>query len=65
MNGRALLTLAAVVWLLAPIAPPSAGAHAVLVRSIPSSRAALSLPPDRIQLWFSEPIEPAFSTLTV
>ena len=67
MNGRALLSLAAVVSLLAPVAMmrSSAEAHAVLVKSIPSSRAVLSHPPDRVQLWFSERIEPAFSTVSV
>jgi len=67
MNGRALLSWAVVVSLLAPVAMmrSSAEAHAVLVKSIPSSRAVLSHPPDRVQLWFSERIEPAFSSVSV
>lgn len=47
------------------IPPPPARAHAVLVKSAPASRAALSYPPDRADLWFSERLEPAFSTLSV
>ena len=64
MNGRALLT---VLSLLAVVALTSAPAdpHAVLVRSVPQGRAVLSHAPDRVQLWFSERLEPAFSTMTV
>jgi len=67
MNDRALLRFAALLSSLALVAltPSSANAHAVLVKSIPSSRAVLSFPPDRVQLWFNERIEPAFSTVSV
>jgi copper resistance protein C len=37
----------------------------VLVRSSPAGRATLSHAPDRIDLWFSEPLEPAFSAVSV
>jgi len=58
---RALLCLAAAaLWW----APP-AHSHAVLVRSVPASRAALKEAPARVQLWFSERLEPAFSSLGV
>ena len=40
-------------------------AHAVLVRSAPAGRATLSHTPERVDLWFSEPLEPAFSTISV
>jgi methionine-rich copper-binding protein CopC len=40
-------------------------AHAVLVKSVPASRAALSHAPDRVELWFNERLEPAFSTVSV
>lgn len=39
--------------------------HAVLVRSTPVARATLGSAPARIQLWFSEGLEPAFSSLSV
>ena len=67
MNGRALLRSVTILSLLAPVAmaPAPADPHAVLVRSIPAARAVLSHPPDRVQLWFSERLEPAFSTVTV
>lgn len=40
-------------------------AHAVLVRSLPASRAVLARSPDRVQLWFSERVEPAYSRVSV
>ncbi len=61
-----------VVWLLAlaavaPLAMLASGAevaesHAVLVRSSPESQVALTDPPPVIDLWFSEPLEPDFSS---
>jgi len=63
-SGRALLAVASLLGALA-LAPALAEPHAVLVRSVPQGRAVLSHPPDRVQLWFSERIEPAFSTMTV
>ena len=35
------------------------------MRSVPAARAALSRPPERVDLWFNEPLEPAFSTVSV
>ena len=43
----------------------SAGAHAVLVKSSPARRATLATPPARVELTFSERLEPAYSTVTV
>ncbi len=40
-------------------------AHAVLVRSVPSHRAVLGQMPERVQLWFNERLEPAYSTVSV
>ena len=37
----------------------------MLVRSIPARRAVLRKAPDRVQLWFSEPLEPQFATVSV
>jgi copper resistance protein C len=43
----------------------AAGAHAALVRSDPSRRAVLTQPPGSIRLWFSERIEPEYSSISV
>ncbi len=43
----------------------SALAHANLVRSNPPSSAALAHSPAQVQLWFSETLEPSFSTAVV
>jgi methionine-rich copper-binding protein CopC len=45
--------------------PGQAGAHAALVRSVPARRSTLARPPERVLLWFGEPLEPAYSTVTV
>jgi hypothetical protein len=41
------------------------GAHAFLVRSVPAHRAVVSRAPERVQLWFNERLEPAYSTVSV
>jgi methionine-rich copper-binding protein CopC len=58
---------AAVVALLAGLLlpPTPAGAHASLVRSAPAHRAVLGQMPDRVQLWFNERLEAAYSTVSV
>jgi methionine-rich copper-binding protein CopC len=43
----------------------AASAHATLVKSAPASRAVVGHPPGRVQLWFSERLEPAFSSVSV
>ena len=40
-------------------------AHASLVQSVPEANAQLDVPPVQIELYFSEPIEPTFSTIEV
>lgn len=42
-----------------------ATAHGYIVRSIPQDRASVERSPSRVQIWFSEPLEPRFSNLTV
>ena len=60
---RAVALAAIVALALAIVAPPrEASAHAVLVRSSPSSQAELLLAPAAIDLWFSEPLEAEFSS---
>lgn len=59
-SARALLFL----FLLLTLAIP-ASAHGYIVRSIPEDRAVLDRAPLRVQYWFSETLEPAFSSITV
>jgi len=59
------LGLAAVALLAGALAVPAADAHAVLVRSSPSRRAVLAQAPERVELWFNERLEPAYSTVSV
>jgi len=40
-------------------------AHASLVKAEPARRAALSVPPKQIRLWFNEEIEAEYASLTV
>jgi methionine-rich copper-binding protein CopC len=47
------------------LAATPAWPHASLVRSSPARRAALTTAPDRVQLWFNEPIEARFSSVSV
>jgi methionine-rich copper-binding protein CopC len=45
---------------------PAAGlAHAVLVKSVPAQRATLVEAPPRVELWFNERLEPAYSKASV
>jgi copper transport protein len=54
-----------IATLLALATVGTALAHANLVRSDPASGASLTTAPSRIQLWFSEDLEPSFSTAQV
>jgi hypothetical protein len=47
------------------LAPWLARGHAALVKSTPAQRAVLTRPPDRIRLWFNEPLEPRFARVSV
>ncbi len=62
---RAVSGALAAVALVVAASPAPAEAHAVLVKSIPAARALLSHQPDRVQLWFNERLEPAFTTVSV
>ncbi len=55
--------LLALLLLALPVVP--ARAHASLIRSQPPANAALDVVPGEIRLWFTEPLEPAFSQLTL
>jgi copper resistance protein C len=45
--------------------PASALGHAVLVKAVPAQRAALTEPPPKVELWFNERLEPAYSRASV
>jgi copper transport protein len=67
-SGRQGLRLAAAlgfVLALCLILAAPAGAHSLIERSYPAASAALDRPPRQVELWFSEPIDPTFSTATV
>jgi copper transport protein len=61
--GWAAVLIAALAGSLL-IATP-AHAHAHLLIAVPAANAVLRLPPDEIRLWFSEPLEPPFSRITL
>ena len=60
---RRRLVLAGLAALL--LLPAAALGHAVLVKSVPAQRAALVEPPPRVELWFNERLEPAYSKALV
>jgi methionine-rich copper-binding protein CopC len=48
------------------VGPPApAWSHAYLVRSTPVVRAVVGRAPERVQLWFNERLEPAYSRVSV
>ncbi len=61
---RHALRVAALAVLLLLLAAPAA-AHGYIVRAIPEDRASLDRAPLRVQVWFSEALEPEFSLITV
>ena len=58
-----LLSIAVLV--LALTWASQAWSHAYLVRSRPGVRATLARPPERVELWFNERLEPAYSGMSV
>jgi copper resistance protein C len=62
---RSRLGLAVLALLASALGGPPALAHAVLVRSSPPHRAVLAQAPERVDLWFNERLEPAYSTASV
>jgi copper resistance protein C len=61
---RRRLILAGLATALA-LCPTAVLAHAVLVKSVPAQRATLGEPPPRVELWFNERLEPAYSKASV
>jgi methionine-rich copper-binding protein CopC len=62
-RGRAILVAALAAATV--LAPASAPAHSLLVRSEPGRGVGLTRAPERVRLWFSERIEPAYAKLSV
>jgi len=60
---RALLR--AVLAVAISLAPTIVLAHSQLVRSDPARRATVTRAPARVQLWFSERLEPAYAEASV
>jgi copper transport protein len=58
----ALLALTLCLWVVARA--PASG-HSVVERSSPAPNAALDAAPSQVELWFNEPVDPAFSTAAV
>lgn len=56
----ALLSCLAIV-----LVEQTASAHANLLKASPEPSQALDAPPERVIIWFTEPIEPAFSSIVV
>jgi methionine-rich copper-binding protein CopC len=62
-RGRAML-LAALAATVA-LSPAAAPAHSLLVGSEPGRNMTAARAPERVRLWFSEKIEPAYAALSV
>ena len=63
MTRRTAIARIALAVLL--LLPASAAPHAALVRSAPAARAIVARSPVRVDLWFSERLESAYSTVSV
>ncbi|MGJ3240364.1 MAG: copper resistance CopC/CopD family protein [Anaerolineae bacterium] len=53
------------ITLLMLVLTTSTSAHGYIVRSIPEDRSTLERPPSRLQYWFSEALEPEFSSINL
>lgn len=62
---RRLLVAILLAFCLVLLFPGTSEAHSVLVRSDPAPGSVLSVPPEQVSLWFSEALNPAFSTVVV
>ncbi len=65
MEKTRLVLLPAFLIILLFVAAAPALAHANLVRSDPPANSAQKTPPTRVRLWFSEAVEPSFSSVSV
>ncbi len=62
---RRLLVAVLLAVCLALVLPGTSEAHAILLRSDPAKDAVLPVPPTQVHMWFSEALNPAFSTVVV
>src|SRR5437764_9948208 len=62
---RRLLVAAVIAVCLVVVLPWISEAHAILLRSDPAKDAVLRVAPDQVRMWFSEALNPAFSTAVV
>src|SRR6266705_884369 len=62
---RRLLVAVLLALGLAFAFPAASEAHAILLRSDPAKDAVLPVPPTQVHMWFSEALNPAFSTVVV
>ena len=65
MTGSRCLAAALAASVLALALPAAAGAHAVLVRTVPSNDTVTQTAPDEVRLSFNEPVETAFGSIRV
>ncbi len=65
-SGSIIRYLAILIAVLAPLLlPDTAHGHASLLRADPAPNSAVSEPPARVRLWFTEPLEARFSGIEV
>lgn len=62
MSGPGLGVILSGLLLVVPL---GVAAHAFLVKSMPPRRAVLAQPPTRVDLWFNERLEGAYSRVSV
>jgi len=65
ITRRLLFIAAPLAVCLVLLFPATASAHAILLRSDPAKDAILRVPPREVRMWFSEDLNPAFSTASV
>src|ERR671919_2130631 len=72
MKASFIISLAILLALVAGLLASTAGfsvpvvlAHADLARSEPAANSVLDRPPERVVIWFTEPIEAGFSEIQV
>ncbi len=63
--GRFLVSAFTLALFAALLFPLEASAHAILLRSDPTKDAVLTAPPAQVRMWFSENLNPTFSTAYV
>lgn len=63
ISRRALLLATLTVAIV--LEPVPGSSHSLLVRSQPGQRSTVTRSPERVQMWFSERLEPAYATASV